>query len=165
MFDLKIVNGRILDGTGGPERSADIGIAGDRIGDIGNLSAAEARDTVDASGKMVCPGFIDVHSHSDLLEGAGQIYLDTLVELEEVPTEPIITQWQKIVPAADGLCSITGALPAVEKDFEDGVAYAWGDDEDDDELELEELADLSEDDLTQAYEEEPFLQFLSEDDQ
>lgn len=108
---------------------------------------------------------LDVHSHSDLLEGAGQIYLDTLVELEEVPTEPIITQWQKIVPAADGLCSITGALPAVEKDFEDGVAYAWGDDEDDDELELEELADLSEDDLTQAYEEEPFLQFLSEDDQ
>ena len=108
---------------------------------------------------------LDVHSHSDLLEGADQIYLDTLVELEEVPTEPIITQWQKIVPAADGLCSITGALPAVEKDFEDGVAYAWGDDEDDDELELEELADLSEDDLTQAYEEEPFLQFLSEDDQ
>jgi len=65
MFDLKIVNGRILDGTGGPERFADIGIAGDRIGDIGDLSAAEARDTVDASGKMVCPGFIDVHSHSD----------------------------------------------------------------------------------------------------
>ena len=106
-----------------------------------------------------------VRSRSDLLEGAGRIYLDTLVELEEVPSEPIITQWQKIVPAADGLCSITGALPAVEKDFEDGVAYAWGDDEDDDELELEELADLSEDDLTQAYEEEPFLQFLSEDDQ
>jgi len=104
-----------------------------------------------------------VRSRSDLLEGAGRIYLDTLVELEEVPSEPIITQWQKIVPAADGLCSITGALPDTDESFEDGSAYAWG--EDDDELSLEELADLSEEDLTRAYEEEPFLRFLAEDDQ
>ncbi len=65
MFNLKIVNGILLDGTGAPARSADLAIAGDRIADIGNLSRAEAAQTLDATGCLVCPGFIDVHTHSD----------------------------------------------------------------------------------------------------
>ncbi len=65
MLDLKIVHGRVLDGTGAPEFAADIGVNGDRIADVGDLSAAEARETVEAAGRIVCPGFIDVHSHSD----------------------------------------------------------------------------------------------------
>ena len=65
MHDLKIVNGRVLDGTGAPERCADVAVAGDRIAEVGDLSAAAARETLDAAGRIVCPGFIDVHSHSD----------------------------------------------------------------------------------------------------
>ena len=64
-FNLLIKNGTVLNGTGAAAVSADIGISSERITEIGDLSKAEAKQTVDATGKMVCPGFIDVHSHSD----------------------------------------------------------------------------------------------------
>jgi N-acyl-D-amino-acid deacylase len=65
MFDLLIQNGRVLDGTGAAETAADIGVNGDRIAAVGHLSGAETRQRIDAAGQIVCPGFIDVHSHSD----------------------------------------------------------------------------------------------------
>jgi len=65
MFDLKIVDGMLLDGTGALARRADIGITGDRITSIGELAEAEARSIIQAEGRIVCPGFIDAHSHSD----------------------------------------------------------------------------------------------------
>lgn len=66
VFDIKITNGLLLDGTGADTRQADIGIAGDRITAIApDLSSADSRCALDASRKIVCPGFIDVHSHSD----------------------------------------------------------------------------------------------------
>ncbi len=64
-FDLLIQNGAVLDGTGAEAIRADIGICGERIEAIGDLSKAEAKQTIDATGKTVCPGFIDAHSHSD----------------------------------------------------------------------------------------------------
>ena len=66
MLDLKILNGTVLDGTGGPAVLADIGIEGDRIAVVGSLAAAESRRTLDARDRSVCPGFIDAHSHSDV---------------------------------------------------------------------------------------------------
>lgn len=65
MFDLKIENGRIVDGTGGKAYLGDIGIMGDTIAAIGDLTEFESRNTIDARGKMVSPGFIDMHTHSD----------------------------------------------------------------------------------------------------
>ncbi len=64
-FDLIIQDGEVLDGTGAEAVRADVGICGDRIAEIGDLSQAEADTVIDATGQMVCPGFIDVHSHSD----------------------------------------------------------------------------------------------------
>jgi N-acyl-D-amino-acid deacylase len=64
-FDLLIQNGSVLDGTGAEAVRADIGICGERIEAVGKLSKAEAQQTIDATGQIVCPGFIDVHSHSD----------------------------------------------------------------------------------------------------
>jgi N-acyl-D-amino-acid deacylase len=65
MFDLKIINGLVLDGTGAPAVRTDVGIVGDRITALGDLGKAEARKSLDAESRIVCPGFIDVHSHSD----------------------------------------------------------------------------------------------------
>ncbi len=66
MFDLKIINGRIVDGSGKIAYHGDVGIVGDRIAAIGNLTDCESGATIDAHGNVVAPGFIDMHTHSDL---------------------------------------------------------------------------------------------------
>mgnify|MGYP006292460863 CR=1 FL=1 len=66
-YDTIIRNGKVVDGTGRPAFKADVGLSNGRIGAVGNLSTANARKEIDASGKVVCPGFIDTHTHSDLL--------------------------------------------------------------------------------------------------
>ena len=63
-FDILIVNAIIYDGTGNPEYRADIGIKGDRIARIGMLGDACADRVIDASGKILTPGFIDLHNHA-----------------------------------------------------------------------------------------------------
>lgn len=65
MFDLKIVNGSIIDGSGSAAYQGDIGIINDKIMAIGDLSTVESVETVDANGHIVAPGFIDMHTHSD----------------------------------------------------------------------------------------------------
>ncbi len=72
MFDLIIRGGDVVDGTGAPRRQADVGVTGDRIETIGDLSAAEAGTEIDASGQVVAPGFVDVHTHLD-----AQVFWDT----------------------------------------------------------------------------------------
>lgn len=64
--DVVIRDGLVYDGTGTAPVRADVGLAADSIWDVGDLSAVTARDDVDASGLAVAPGFIDVHTHSDL---------------------------------------------------------------------------------------------------
>jgi N-acyl-D-amino-acid deacylase len=64
-FDWIIRSGRIIDGTGNPWYRADIGIKSGCISVIGSLDGQEAGGTVDARGRIVCPGFIDAHSHSE----------------------------------------------------------------------------------------------------
>ena len=64
-FDLVITNGHIIDGTGSPWYSGDVGIRNGRIAAIGNLSAAARARTVDAEGKVVAPGFIDMLGQSE----------------------------------------------------------------------------------------------------
>src|SRR6185437_14849967 len=66
-LDLKIVGGILLDGSGAPGYRADLGIRGDRIAAIGDLSQASAHHAMDAMGRVVAPGFIDVHGHDDLM--------------------------------------------------------------------------------------------------
>ena len=66
MFDVLIRGGTIVDGTNRKRYVGDIGIVADRIEAIGTDIDQRAKQTIDASGLIVCPGFIDVHSHDDL---------------------------------------------------------------------------------------------------
>jgi len=64
-YDLVIRHARVLDGTGNPWFPADIGVRNGRIVAVGSLEGATAARVIDASGKYVAPGFIDIHSHAD----------------------------------------------------------------------------------------------------
>jgi N-acyl-D-amino-acid deacylase len=63
-FDILIVNGRVLDGSGNPWTRMDVGIRGDRIVALGRLAGQQAATVIDARGRIVAPGFMDVHSHA-----------------------------------------------------------------------------------------------------
>ena len=65
-LDLVILNGLVIDGTGAPERRLDVGIRNGSIVTLGDLSRATSVRTIDARGLKVVPGFIDIHSHTDL---------------------------------------------------------------------------------------------------
>jgi len=65
-FEVVITNGHIIDGTGSPWYSGDVGIRDGKIAAIGNLSGAARRRTIDAGGKVVAPGFIDMLGQSEL---------------------------------------------------------------------------------------------------
>src|SRR5260221_10890399 len=65
-FDVLVTNARVIDGTGNPWFTGDVGITGDRIAAVGKLGGATARVVIDANRKVVCPGFVDAHVHGDL---------------------------------------------------------------------------------------------------
>jgi N-acyl-D-amino-acid deacylase len=64
-YDVVLAGGMLIDGTGAPRRKADVGIRAGRIAGIGDLSRAQAARRIDIAGRIVAPGFIDVHTHDD----------------------------------------------------------------------------------------------------
>ena len=64
-FDLIIKNGTVIDGIKDESYKADLGIIGEHISVVGNLQAEKGRTIIDATARTVCPGFIDIHSHTD----------------------------------------------------------------------------------------------------
>jgi len=65
LFDLLFTGGAVIDGSGAKRLAADVAVSGDRIAAVGRLTGAAARQTIDCTGRVVAPGFIDVHNHSD----------------------------------------------------------------------------------------------------
>ena len=64
-YDLIVRNGEVIDGTGASRLAVDIGVRGDRVATLGDLSQASGEVEFDAANRMVAPGFIDVHTHDD----------------------------------------------------------------------------------------------------
>jgi N-acyl-D-amino-acid deacylase len=84
-YDVIVRNGTVYDGTGGPARRADVGIRGDRIAAVGDLTQAQGKTEIDAAGKAVAPGFINVLSWANLsliADGRGMSDLKQGVTLE-----------------------------------------------------------------------------------
>ena len=75
MFDLKITGGTIVDGTGAPRFEGDVAVRDGVIVAVGPEVEGEARETLDASGRIVTPGFVDIHTHYD-----GQATWDSLLD-------------------------------------------------------------------------------------
>ena len=97
-YDLAIRGGTVVDGTGAPGRRADVAIRGGRVVEIGELGAARggARQTLDAEGKVVAPGFVDIHTHYD-----AQIFWDRMLS---------ISPWHGVTSVVMGNCGF-GVAP------------------------------------------------------
>ncbi|MCH3968112.1 MAG: hypothetical protein PHR15_06735 [Atopobiaceae bacterium] len=126
------------------------------------VEAPSPEDAMDAFARMMR----ELRANSDLLDGAGEVYLDSLVELEAAPTKALLVQWQKIVPSEDGLCSILSALPtAPGRDVAEAFGVYGDDDDDSEDVEADTDEDLDGDacgDEPIEAEEVPFLSFDEE---
>jgi N-acyl-D-aspartate/D-glutamate deacylase len=72
MFDIVIKNGQLVDGTGAPPQSGDLGITDGVITEVGGTITAQAKRVIDADGALVTPGWVDIHTHYD-----GQVSWDS----------------------------------------------------------------------------------------
>ncbi len=116
-YDLLIAGGHVIDGSGSPWFAGSVAIKDGRIADVGRLVNATARRTIDATGLVVCPGFIDLHSHSDftlLADGNGQSKVR-----QGVTTE--------ILGEADSAGPVLGpAVPGFDRSLEPlGITRDW----------------------------------------
>src|SRR5919112_4411385 len=64
-MDLILRNGTVVDGTGAPRRSADVGVADGRIAAVGEVAATDGAEEIDLGGAVLAPGFVDIHTHYD----------------------------------------------------------------------------------------------------
>lgn len=97
-YDLIISNGRVVDGTGAPWFRADVGIRGERIVAIGDLSTAGTARRIDAAGRIVAPGFIDMLGQSE-----GFVLVDSRLEskIRQGITTEVTGEGQSIAPMND----------------------------------------------------------------
>ena len=128
MYDLKISGGLLVDGTGEVPRPADVAVVDDKIVAVGPDLHGEAARTIDATGQIVTPGFVDVHTHYD-----GQATWDELLEPSSghgvttvvmgncgvgfAPVRPGTEEW--LIQLMEGVEDIPGAA------LSEGIAWGW----------------------------------------
>ncbi len=131
-FDTIIRGGLVIDGSGQePARRADVGIVGDRIVAVDALDGATAGETIDAAGKIVAPGFIDVHVHSETaLLGGPHRYGAPRVAQPRTPLIGRATELERVVAllAPGRIISVVGAGGAGKTRLALEVLIRHGDD-------------------------------------
>jgi len=152
-YDLVLLGGTVVDGSGADAREADIGILGDSIAAIGDLSRAEATTTLDATGLVVAPGFINLHSHAsadglptavnmlsqgvttEIMNADGRSPLDLRAQMDTLAAGGLAvnvgamigfnTVWGSVVD--DGVRPTDAQIVEMQALVEDGLeAGAWG---------------------------------------
>jgi N-acyl-D-amino-acid deacylase len=120
MFDLLIRGGTVIDGTGAPAQRADVGVRHGRIAAVGDLAGQRAGTVVDADGRTVSPGFIDIHTHSDFNLPVNPVAAGKLV--------------QGVTTEVTGNCGFSPAPVVPEREtifrenvsfVDSGLAYDW----------------------------------------
>jgi N-acyl-D-amino-acid deacylase len=123
MLDLLIQGGRVIDGAGNPWYEADLGIADGRVAAVGRLADEPATRVLDATGLFVCPGFVDMHTHSDL-----QLLVNPSHEAkvhQGVTLEVLGQDGLSYAPVTDAvLAQLRGQLAAWNDDPA-GFAWTW----------------------------------------
>src|SRR3954447_27071651 len=130
MFDLKIVGGTVVDGTGADRFTGDIGVQDGKIVAVkrGGGLEGEAAETIDATGKVVAPGFVDIHTHYDgqatwdeLLEPSSQHGVTTIVAgncgVGFAPVRPGSEDW--LIELMEGVEDIPGTA------LHEGMTWGW----------------------------------------
>lgn len=134
MFDLKITGGTVVDGTGAPRFAADVAVRDGRIVEVHRRGAGdppldgEAAETIDATGKIVAPGFVDIHTHYD-----GQVSWDSMLEPSSghgvttvvtgncgvgfAPVRPGQEEW--LIGLMEGVEDIPGSA------LTEGISWGW----------------------------------------
>ena len=120
MLDLVIAGGLVLDGTGAPAAAADVGVAGGRIVEVGRLRGARAGRTLHADGRVVCPGFIDMHAHDDFNLPVNP----RAAEKTRQGVTTLVTGNCGLSPAPLGTTHRQAVLDAVDT-LDSGLAYDW----------------------------------------
>ncbi len=122
MLDLLIKGGRVIDGAGNPWYEADVGVQGDRIVAVGRSDASAAR-TIDAHGLFVCPGFTDMHTHSDI-----QLLADPAYEVkvrQGVTCDVIGQDGLSVAPVTDDVLAQLRVQLAGWNDDPPGIDWGW----------------------------------------
>ena len=134
MFDLKIVGGTVVDGTGAPRFTADVAVSGGKIVEVRRRSPSDppldgaAAETIDATGKIVAPGFVDIHTHydgqvswDDVLEPSSNQGVTTVISgncgVGFAPVRPGSEQW--LIELMEGVEDIPGTA------LSEGITWGW----------------------------------------
>lgn len=114
MIDIYFKNGIVIDGTGSDSYQADVGIVGNKIEKIGDLRSYSASVTYDITDKIICPGFVDMHSHADLMSIVEPELLPKLMQgvttdligqdgIGAAPIRPsLVAKWSKYLSCLSG---------------------------------------------------------------